>query len=96
VNVNDFWGRARHAAACIIDGRTHGRELDGAFENYDGDDMCAALLKIADAKPELADALPRVMGASFFKAGHTLKHLSKRELAKRAQKSRECRGYTFS
>jgi hypothetical protein len=38
--------------------REHNRQLDAAFENYDGDAMCAALYTLAQSRPLLAQYLP--------------------------------------
>jgi hypothetical protein len=44
VDIMELWRRARKAANYIKADKVHGRELDNAFENYDGEEMCCALI----------------------------------------------------
>src|SRR3972149_5349029 len=45
--------RLDYAVRCILADRTHGRELDSAFENHDGDQMAAAIIRRARKNPKL-------------------------------------------
>lgn len=61
IDTMELWYRAKKAAAYIVADRIHGRELDNAFENYDGDEMCAALWRMAKKSKKLAEMLPRAI-----------------------------------
>lgn len=57
----EFLARFRRAVKHIQAGQVHGRELDEAFENWDGDAMVAALMKHADDSPTFAQDMRRYM-----------------------------------
>ena len=96
VDTNELWRRARIAAKYITAGKTHGRELDNAFEKHDGDEMCAALWRMAMRNDKLLLAIQRewsICGTgTFVKNCEKFKHLSNDELSKHAQETRENRG----
>jgi hypothetical protein len=48
-----FTVRLENAIRDILADRTHGRELDSAFENYDGDQMATAIVRRCRTNPRL-------------------------------------------
>ena len=56
--MRTFSKRMWAAVAFIESGREHVRQLDEAFESFDGDAMCAALWTLAEARPRLKANLP--------------------------------------
>jgi len=90
VGTMELWRRARKAAGYIKAGKTHGRELDDAFENYDGDEMCAALWRMAQKDPALKNALIKEWGKldSFLEQAQKFASLTNEELSARAEQSR--------
>ena len=57
--MRPFSVRMWRAVAFIDSGATHYRQLDEAFENWDGDAMCAALYTLALKRPKLAANIRR-------------------------------------
>jgi hypothetical protein len=49
-----FSRRVNFAAAVISAGRRTTRNFDNCFENYDGDAVCAALIRRAERNPKIA------------------------------------------
>jgi hypothetical protein len=95
VDEMELWKRAKQAARCIIDDRIHGRELDGAFENNDGDEMCAALWRMAQRSPKLKAAIENAWKSN---VEHTMianydkfASLSDKELSEHARMTRVTR-----
>lgn len=60
--IRSFSLRLQSAIENIMEGRTHGRELDEAFESGDGAAMAATLWKIGERWPRLAAKLPGEIG----------------------------------
>lgn len=98
VDTMELWRRAKIAKKYIMTGKTHGRELDNAFENYDGDEMCAALWRMALKSDKLREAIykvwhsPESVERSFVLNAQKFEHLSDDELSKHAQETRMNRG----
>lgn len=84
-----FWKRANRAANYIKNGKTHGRELDDAFEYYDGKEMCAAIYRIAQQDPLTWSALCRTFDDKFFETAHEFDSLDYTELAKHANQTQK-------
>lgn len=57
--MRTFTQRLERAALFIESDKTDGRELDEAFENYDGNAMIAALWTIAEQRPKLKYQMER-------------------------------------
>lgn len=57
--MRPFSVRMWRAVAFIESGVQHSRQLDEAFENYDGDAMMAALYTLAEKRPKLAANIRR-------------------------------------
>lgn len=92
IDTMELWYRARKAAAHIKADRIHGRELDNAFENYDGDEMCAALVRMAKKSPKLAEMLPRaIVVQSLAENAAKFEHLTDKELSEHAANTRKAR-----
>ena len=96
VDTMELWFRARKAAAYIKADRIHGRELDNAFENYDGDEMCAALWRMAKKSAKLENALRSAWGVNisptFENNAAKFAHLSDKELSEHAKATRDSKG----
>lgn len=96
VDTMELWDRARKAAAHIKAGRIHGRELDNAFENYDGDEMCAALWRMAKKSAKLENAVRSAWGVNtsqaFGNSAAKFAHLSDKELSEHAKVTRDNKG----
>lgn len=56
---DNYAGRVNYAAAVISAGRRTSRAFDNCFENYDGDAVCAALIRRAAKNEKLAENLFR-------------------------------------
>ncbi|HET6446210.1 MAG TPA: hypothetical protein VFI27_16710 [candidate division Zixibacteria bacterium] len=90
IDTMDLWYRARKAAEHIKADRTHGRELDGAFENGDSDEMCAALHRLSLRSKKLAETLYKVVPEkNILEHVEKFSNLTDKELAKHAKQSRE-------
>jgi hypothetical protein len=96
VDTRELWSRARKAANHIINDRIYGRELDDAFENNDGDEMCAALWRMAQKSAKLRS---KIESAWKINVQHTFvvnydkfASLSNKELSEHARKTRENEG----
>ena len=98
VDTMELWCRARKAADYIRAGQTHGRELDNAFENYDGEEMCCALYRMALKSPKLLIALKKEWSAegsfvrTFAQAGMKFHDLPDKQLSEHAKQTRMKRG----
>lgn len=89
VDTMELWYRARKAASYIKADRIHGRELDNAFENYDGDEMCAALYRLSLKSEALAKTLYRaVCESSITENASKFASLTDKELSEHAKESR--------
>lgn len=55
--IKPFPARVDQAADHILAGRIHGRELDDAFENYDGEFVVCALMRLAETHPPFKTSL---------------------------------------
>lgn len=94
VDTMELWYRARKAAEHIKADRIHGRELDGAFENNDGDEMAAALFRMAQKSKKLKEAIIKAwredgFNYSFVKNAEKFSHLTNEELSKHAEQTRK-------
>lgn len=88
--TDSFSRRMWNAVAFIESGREHSRQLDDAFENNDGDAMCAALHTLAQTRPKLAANLPRyVSPIHLFENAQSLMGKSMREIRAAAKAQRE-------
>lgn len=56
---DNYAGRVNYAAKVISEGRPTSRAFDNCFENYDGDEVAAALVRRAEKNPRLAANLFR-------------------------------------
>src|SRR3989304_4220895 len=80
--------------------KTSGRELDNAFENYDGDEMCAALYRMALRSQKLMQGLKREWSRpgsferTFIANAEKFQALSSKELSEHARQTRERKGET--
>lgn len=84
---DNFAGRVNYAAAVISTGRPTSRGFDNCFENYDGDEVCAALIRRAEKNPRLAANLWRyICKESATEAAERLKDV--RNLAASAEATR--------
>lgn len=94
VDTMELWRRARKAAAYIKAEKTRGRELDNAFEHYDGDEMAAALWRMALKSDRLMTAIKKEWAngtQTFEKEYATFSHLTDQELSDHAKITREKR-----
>lgn len=94
VDTMELWARAKKAANYIKADKVHGRELNNAFENYDGDEMCAALWRMALKSDKLMTAIKHVWSngqETFLKNHEKFNHISDKELSEHAQKTREAK-----
>ena len=90
VDTKDLWYRARKAADHIKADRTYGRELDGAFENYDSDEMCAALHRLSLRSKKLAETLYKAVTEKvILEYAEKFSDLTDKELAEHAKQTRE-------
>lgn len=90
VDTMELWSRAKKAARYIINGQTHGRELDNAFENNDGDEMCSALWRMALKNKKLKFAIEKVIVSSSLQENYKkFSHLSDKELSEHAFQTRK-------
>lgn len=60
-----FSVRFKRCVRNLVTGHTHGRELDEAFENGDGDRMVVELLAKAKSEPEFLGVLKRWHGGEW-------------------------------
>lgn len=94
MDTMELWYRARKAAENIKAGRIHGRELDNAFENWDGDEMCAALYRLSLQSPKLAETLyVAIVESEVKECAEKFAHLSDSELSKHAEQTRDRKNY---
>lgn len=97
IDTMELWYRARKAAAHIKAGRVHGRELDNAFENYDGDEMCAALWRMAQKSEKLMLSIRKEWSQykgveqTFEVNAAKFAHLSDKELSEHAAETRKAK-----
>lgn len=84
---DNFAGRVDYAAQVISAGRHTSRAFDNCFENHDGDEVCAALIRRAERNPRLAANLWRYICRE--SATEAAKRLQGHNLAESARQSRE-------
>ena len=90
IDTMDLWYRARKAAEHIKADRIHYRELDGAFENYDSDEMCAALHRLSLRSKKLAETLYKAVTEKvILEYAEKFSDLTDKELAEHAKQTRE-------
>lgn len=82
----NFAGRVNYAAAVISAGRRTSRAFDNCFENSDGDEVAAALVRRAAKNPRLAANLWRYVCRETAEAA--AKRLEGKSLPKEAAASR--------
>lgn len=83
---NDFAGRVNYAAQVISNGRATSRAFDNCFENDDGDEVCAALMRRAEKNKRLADNMPRYLDMAQCK--EAAERLAGKDLAKESAATR--------
>jgi hypothetical protein len=83
----NYAGRVAYAAQVIIKGRTPTRAFDNCFENDDGDEVSAALVRRAAKNPKLAANLNRYINRQM--AEEAAARLAGRNLAQAAREARE-------
>lgn len=90
---NNFAGRVAYAASVISEGRPTSRNFNNCFENHDGDEVAAILVRRAESNPRLAANLWRYLGKdSVMDAVERLKDIPTRQMAAHAAVTRErCR-----
>lgn len=84
---DNFAGRVNYAAAVISSGRRTSRAFDNCFENSDGDEVAAALVRRAAKNPRLAANLWRYICR--VTAEEAAARLEGKNLAQEAAKSRQ-------
>lgn len=85
----DFAGRVNYAAAVISNGRSTSRAFDNCFENHDGDEVCAVLVRRAENNPRLAANIWRYLSRdSVMAAAERLKDVPTRQMAAHAAETR--------
>jgi len=87
--INDpenFAGRVNYAAKVISEGRNNTRTFDNCFENHDGDEVAAALVRRAEKNPRLAANLFRYLSKD--RALEAAERLKGKDLKEEARKSR--------
>ena len=86
----NFSGRVNYAAAVISNGRSTSRAFDNCFENFDGDEVVAILLRRAEKNAKLAVNMPRYLGMNSVRdAAARLVHIKTRDMPAHARASRE-------
>lgn len=93
-NPDNFAGRVNYAAKVISSGRPTSRAFDNCFENYDGDEVAAALVRRAEKNPRLAANLFRYINQqTATEAADRLegKNLAKEAAATRARREQQAR-----
>lgn len=89
-HTDDFAGRVNYAAAVISAGRRTSRAFDSCFENHDGDEVVAILLRRAEKNPRLAANIWRYLAKeTALGAAERLKDIPTREMAAHAAETRE-------
>ena len=83
---DNFAGRVSYAARVIAEGRPTTRSFDNCFENSDGDEVAAALVRRAQRNPRLAANLWRYLDRQT--AEEAASRLQGRDLAQSAAESR--------
>lgn len=87
--IEQFSRRMWRAIAFIESGAECSRQLDNAFENWDGHAMCAALYTVAARRPVLARNLPKyVTPPSVFPEAAALMGKTMREIRAAAKAMR--------
>ncbi|MPR13160.1 hypothetical protein [Microvirga tunisiensis] len=88
--VNDpenFQGRVDYAAQVISEGAATSRNFDSCFENYDGDEVAAAMVRRSETDERLAANLFRYLCRETVLAA--AERLKGKDLAKEARATRE-------
>lgn len=83
---DNFAGRVNYAAAVIANGRSTSRAFDNCFENHDGDEVAAALVRRAHRNPRLAENLWRYLCRETVEA--TAERLKGKNLKEEAARTR--------
>jgi hypothetical protein len=92
----NFAGRVNYAAKVIAEGRNTSRAFDNCFENYDGDEVAAALVRRAEKNPRLAANLFRYINRDTATAAAERlkgKNLAQEARATRARRRAESEAY---
>lgn len=85
----NFRGRVAYAAKVIASGRSPTRAFDNCFENHDGDEVSAAIIRRASRNPKIARNLDRYINRVLAEAcAARLAHIPTRKLAAAARESR--------
>lgn len=90
---DDFSGRVNYAAAVISNNRATSRAFDSCFENHDGDEVAAILVRRAEKNPRLAANIWRYLSReTVMAAAERLTHIPTRQMAAHAAETRaRCR-----
>ena len=84
-----FTARVDYAARVISKRRETSRAFDGCFENYDGDEVVAALILRARRNERIAANLPRYICAeSIATVGQAFAAMTSRQIAEQAASKR--------
>lgn len=67
-DLNNYAGRVRYAAAVVAAGREATRAFDNCFENIDGSEVAAALVRRAEKNPKIAKNLPKYLAIEHARA----------------------------
>lgn len=87
--ADNFAGRVNYAAKVISEGRNTSRAFDNCFENYDGDEVLAALVLRSQCNEMLAARLPRYINAdSIASIRRAFEGVTARQISKRAAETR--------
>lgn len=85
-NPENFAGRVNYAAQVIANGRSPSRAFDNCFENHDGDEVAAALVRRAEHNERLRANLWRYLNRS--SAEEAASRLAGQNLAEAARATR--------
>jgi hypothetical protein len=86
---DNFAGRVNYAAQVIANKRGTSRAFDNCFENYDGDEVLAALVLRSQCNERLAANLPRYINAeSIAKIRRQFETMTARQISAQAAKTR--------
>lgn len=93
---DNFAGRVSYAAKVIASGRPTSRAFDNCFENYDNDEVAAAVYRRSLKNPKIATNIFRYLNREVtMESVERLKDVPTRKLAESARQSREKRRRAF-
>lgn len=86
---DNFAGRVAYAASVIGGNRPQSRAFDNCFENNDGDEVSAILLRRAEKNPKLKANMPRYLNMDIItECAAKLAHVSTRDMPAHAAATR--------